>query len=75
MKRALRILLGWALLFAASPGVLAPGGSLLLAILGAGVVGAALLTPPGERQTRAFLLEAAAGGLGASFALWWVVYV
>jgi apolipoprotein N-acyltransferase len=75
MKRALIILAGWGLLFWASPGIAGENGSLLLAVLGVGVVGAGLLQPLGERRRRALVLEWAAGGIGATFALWWVYFV
>lgn len=84
MSRALTLVAGWALLFLATPGGLFPNGSLSLAILGAGLVGSAMvrpvcsLGPAGQRGSharRVRLLEWALGGLGATSMLWWVYFV
>ena len=87
MSRALTLVAGWALLFLATPGGLFSDGSLCLAILGAGLVGSAMVRPlgplgplgpagsKGTHARRVRLLEWGLGGLGATSVLWWVYFV
>lgn len=70
------LLLAWALLFAALPGVVTPDGPWGLAVLGIGVFGAVALRPaPAGRARRAFLAAWLANAIGTGATMAWIWYV
>lgn len=74
-RRFLGALLGYALLFAASPGVSGRDGSLLLALLGIATWSLVAARPLGERRRRAFFAEWSAAAIGFAALMGWAAYV
>jgi len=68
-------LLGWALVFAAGPGVLTAEGSLVLVICSLGAWGSAVVRETGPARWRSRLAEALPAFLGAGAQMAWIVYI
>jgi apolipoprotein N-acyltransferase len=74
-RRFLGVMGAFALLFAASPGVIHRDGSLVLAFIGIAVWAAAAAHPIRERRARSFLAEWTSAAIGFAALMGWAGYV